>query len=167
MSVMLDKASETADKPTSVAARSRLIKTLSYLVLSLVAVFYLWPLFMLVNTALKTLPQYLKDPAAIVTDPSLANFGEAWELANFPQYMLNSVAVRRHRHRDLRGDVALRGVPDRPGLLQGQQRDPDDVRGGALPAAGADPPVPVDPEPGSLQHPSLGTSCCSSSTRSG
>jgi raffinose/stachyose/melibiose transport system permease protein len=91
MSVMLDKASKTADKPTSVAARSRLIKTLSYLVLSLVAVFYLWPLFMLVNTALKTLPQYLKDPAAVVTDPSLANFGEAWELANFPQYMLNSV----------------------------------------------------------------------------
>lgn len=91
MSVILDKATKTADKPTSVAARSRLIKTLSYLVLSLVAVFYIWPLFMLVNTALKSLPQYLKDPAAIVTEPSLTNFGEAWQLANFPQYMLNSV----------------------------------------------------------------------------
>jgi raffinose/stachyose/melibiose transport system permease protein len=91
MSLTLDKALKVPQKePASVAARSRLIKTLSYLVLSVVAVFYVWPLFMLVNTALKSLPQYLKDPAAIVSEPSLANFGEAWELANFPRYMANS-----------------------------------------------------------------------------
>ncbi len=91
MSLTLDKALKVPQKePASVAARSRLIKTLSYLVLSVFAVFYVWPLFMLINTALKSLPQYLKDPAAIVSEPSLANFGEAWELANFPQYMLNS-----------------------------------------------------------------------------
>ncbi len=87
----LDQVMDLTEKePASVTARSRLLKIFSYVMLGLVAVFYLWPLFMLVNTALKTLPQYLKDPAAIVTDPSLANFGEAWELANFPQYMLNS-----------------------------------------------------------------------------
>jgi raffinose/stachyose/melibiose transport system permease protein len=91
MSLTLDKTLKVPQKePASVAARSRLIKTLSYLVLSVVAVFYVWPLFMLVNTALKSLPQYLKDPAAIVSEPSFANFGEAWELANFPQYMANS-----------------------------------------------------------------------------
>ncbi len=91
MSVTLGRPSKAADDPTSVAARTRLLKILSYLALSLVAVFYIWPILMLVNTALKTLPQYLKDPAAVVTEPSLANFGEAWQLANFPQYMLNSL----------------------------------------------------------------------------
>ena len=71
--------------------RSRLVKVASYFLLSLVAVFYIWPFFMLINTALKGLPQYLKDPAAIVSEPSLANFGEAWQLANFSQYIFNSV----------------------------------------------------------------------------
>jgi raffinose/stachyose/melibiose transport system permease protein len=78
-------------EPASVVTRTRLVKVASYLVLSAFAVFYVWPLFMLVNTALKTLPQYLRDPAALATEPSLANFGEAWELANFPQYMTNSL----------------------------------------------------------------------------
>lgn len=62
----------------------------SYVVLSVFAVFYIWPLFMLINTALRPLNGYLKDPAGFATDPSLTNFTEAWELANFPQYMLNS-----------------------------------------------------------------------------
>ena len=45
---------------------------------------------MLINTALRPLNGYLKDPAGFATDPSFTNFSEAWELANFPQYMLNS-----------------------------------------------------------------------------
>ncbi len=77
-------------EPKSVTVRSRQVKALSYLVLSLFSVFYIWPLFMLVNTALKSFTDYLRDPAGLPTDPSLANFGEAWELANFPQYMMNS-----------------------------------------------------------------------------
>jgi raffinose/stachyose/melibiose transport system permease protein len=32
----------------------------------------------------------LKNPAALPTAPTLANFAEAWELANFPRYLLNS-----------------------------------------------------------------------------
>ena len=91
MSVALDNALAAADKPASVATRSRLVKVSSYFLLSLVAVFYVWPLFMLINTALKDLPQFLKDPAAIVSEPSLANFGKAWQLANFSQYVFNSV----------------------------------------------------------------------------
>jgi len=74
----------------SAAARSRRLKVLSYLVLGILAVFYLWPLFMLISTSLKPLTEYLKDPAGLPTAPTLANFSEAWELANFPQYLLNS-----------------------------------------------------------------------------
>ncbi len=91
MSIAVDTIKSGLDKTASMSTRSRLVKTASYLILGFVAVFYVWPLFMLINTALKSLPQYLKDPAAVVSDPSLANFGEAWKLANFPQYMLNSV----------------------------------------------------------------------------
>lgn len=77
-------------EPQSVTVRSRRLKALSYAVLSIFAVFYVWPLFMLVNTALRPFTEYLRDPAGLATDPSLANFSEAWELANFPQYMANS-----------------------------------------------------------------------------
>lgn len=77
-------------EPKSATVRSRRLKALSYLILSIFAVFYIWPLFMLVNTALRPFTEYLRDPAGLATNPSLANFGEAWELANFPQYMANS-----------------------------------------------------------------------------
>jgi len=75
---------------SSASARSRRLKVLSYLFLGILAVFYLWPLFMLIITSLKPVTEYLKDPAGLPTAPSLANFAEAWELANFPQYLLNS-----------------------------------------------------------------------------
>jgi raffinose/stachyose/melibiose transport system permease protein len=78
------------DKPVSVSARSRQVRILSYVILSLFAIFYVWPIFLLVNTSLKSLPEYLRDPAGLATEPSLVNFGVAWELANFPQYLLNS-----------------------------------------------------------------------------
>jgi raffinose/stachyose/melibiose transport system permease protein len=45
---------------------------------------------MLISTSLKPLTEYLKNPAGLPTAPTLANFAEAWELANFPQYLLNS-----------------------------------------------------------------------------
>jgi raffinose/stachyose/melibiose transport system permease protein len=91
MSLTLDKTLEKADKTGSISQRSRLVKIASYSVLSLVAVFYIWPLFMLVNTSLRPFTEYLQDPGGLARDPSFANFAEAWELANFPAYMLNSV----------------------------------------------------------------------------
>jgi raffinose/stachyose/melibiose transport system permease protein len=74
----------------SAAARSRRLKVVSYLVLGFLAVFYLWPLLMLISTSLKPLNEYLKNPAGLPTAPTLTNFAEAWELANFPRYLLNS-----------------------------------------------------------------------------
>jgi raffinose/stachyose/melibiose transport system permease protein len=74
----------------SAAARSRRVKIVSYLILGFLAVFYLWPLIMLISTSLKPLNEYLKNPAGLPTAPTLANYAEAWELANFPRYLLNS-----------------------------------------------------------------------------
>jgi raffinose/stachyose/melibiose transport system permease protein len=90
MNLKLDTLINLITGGASASARSRRLKALSYLVLGILAVFYLWPLFMLIITSLKPLTEYLKDPAGLPTAPTLANFAEAWELANFPQYLLNS-----------------------------------------------------------------------------
>jgi raffinose/stachyose/melibiose transport system permease protein len=63
----------------------------SYLFLVGLAVVYLGPLLMLVNTSLKTTPSFMRDATAIVSEPHFENFAEAWEKANFPRYLLNSV----------------------------------------------------------------------------
>lgn len=63
----------------------------SYVVLVLVSLLYIGPLLMLVNTAFKTLPEFYQDPIGLASSFNFDNFTEAWELANFPQYMVNSI----------------------------------------------------------------------------
>jgi raffinose/stachyose/melibiose transport system permease protein len=63
----------------------------SYAVLIILALLYLGPLFMLVNTSLKTMPSFMKDATSLTTELNFANFIEAWNKANFPKYLLNSV----------------------------------------------------------------------------
>jgi raffinose/stachyose/melibiose transport system permease protein len=89
-SLSLENPIKVMSGDESASARSRRMKVVSYLILGLLSVFYIWPLFMLIITSLKPLTEYLRDPAGLPTAPNLANFAEAWELANFPQYMLNS-----------------------------------------------------------------------------
>lgn len=62
----------------------------SYAFLLLLAVIYLGPLLMLVNTSLKTMPTFMKDATGLATEFHLQNFSEAWNKANFPKYLLNS-----------------------------------------------------------------------------
>jgi len=90
MSLTLETPFKKIAGGESASTRSRNLKIFSYLALGLFAVFYVWPLFALVNTSLKPFTEYLRDPGGLADNPSLANFGEAWELANFPQYLLNS-----------------------------------------------------------------------------
>ena len=90
MSPKLDTPINMITGGASATARSRRLKVVSYLILGFLAVFYLWPLLMLISTSLKPLNEYLKDPAGLPTAPTLANYAEAWELANFPRYLLNS-----------------------------------------------------------------------------
>lgn len=63
----------------------------SYLVLIFFALLYLGPLFMLVNTSLKTMPSFMKDATALATELHFQNFIDAWNKANFPKYLLNSI----------------------------------------------------------------------------
>lgn len=66
-------------------------KVVSYLILLIFAVLYLGPLLMLVSTAFKTLPEFFRDATGLPTTLNFDNFVEAWNLANFPTYLLNSV----------------------------------------------------------------------------
>jgi ABC-type glycerol-3-phosphate transport system permease component len=63
----------------------------SYAVLITLALLYLGPLFMLVNTSLKTMPSFSKDATSLATELKFENFSEAWTKANFPKYLLNSI----------------------------------------------------------------------------
>jgi raffinose/stachyose/melibiose transport system permease protein len=63
----------------------------AYLILLVFAVIYLGPLLMLVNTSLKTLPEFMKDAVTPATTFNFQNFVEAWNKANFPRYLTNSL----------------------------------------------------------------------------
>ena len=62
----------------------------AYSILLIVAVIYIGPLLMLLNTAFNTLPGFMKDPTIPVKTIEFQNFIDAWEKANFSQYLLNS-----------------------------------------------------------------------------
>lgn len=63
----------------------------SYILMAIMALVYLGPLLMLVNTSLKTLPSFSRDATALATELNFKNFADAWERANFPRYLLNSI----------------------------------------------------------------------------
>ena len=85
----------TASKSTSEKlARSRRInwgRVGSYLLLIVFAVIYLGPLLMLVNTSLKTLPDFMKNATAPASSLHFKNFVDAWTKANFPRYLTNTI----------------------------------------------------------------------------
>jgi raffinose/stachyose/melibiose transport system permease protein len=66
-------------------------KILSYLVLIFFAILYAGPLLILVNTAFKTLPSFMKDAVSITDSLNFQNFTEAWNRANFPRYLTNTL----------------------------------------------------------------------------
>ncbi len=63
----------------------------AYVFLILIAIAYIGPLLMLVLTSFKTLPEFTKSATSLPASFSLDNFFEAWDKANFPQYLLNTV----------------------------------------------------------------------------
>ncbi len=66
-------------------------RIVSYVVLILLAIMYIGPLFMLFNTSMKTLPEFFKNATSLPTSLNFSNFVEAWNQANFPRLLLNSV----------------------------------------------------------------------------
>jgi raffinose/stachyose/melibiose transport system permease protein len=63
----------------------------SYVLLVLFAIIYLGPLLMLVNTSLKTMPDFAKNATALPTSLHLQNFVDAWNRASFPRYLTNTL----------------------------------------------------------------------------
>jgi raffinose/stachyose/melibiose transport system permease protein len=66
-------------------------RILSYMILVIFAAIYLGPLLMLVFTSLKTMPEFMKDATSLPTSLNLENFVDAWEKANFPRYLTNTI----------------------------------------------------------------------------
>lgn len=84
----------TPERQTATFHKSRRIqwgKIASYTVLVIFALIYLGPLLMLVNTSLKTNPSFMRDPIGLATEFKLQNFVDAWNKANFPRYLVNSI----------------------------------------------------------------------------
>jgi raffinose/stachyose/melibiose transport system permease protein len=63
----------------------------AYTLLGLFAVIYLGPLLMLVNTSLKSLPEFMKSATSLPGGLHFENFVEAWTRANFLRYLTNTV----------------------------------------------------------------------------
>ena len=59
--------------------------------LLLLGVVYLGPLLMLLNTSFLTPAEFNRSPMTLPSSFSLDNFFEAWDKANFAQYLVNSV----------------------------------------------------------------------------
>lgn len=66
-------------------------KVVSYVLLGVVILIFLFPLAFLVNTALKSNSEFFNNPTGIAKAPLLSNFGKAWHQGNFAAYVLNSV----------------------------------------------------------------------------
>lgn len=66
-------------------------KIISYIALIFFAIIYAGPLLMLVNTAFKTLPSFMKDAVSITDSLNFQNFIDAWNKANFPRYLTNTL----------------------------------------------------------------------------
>ncbi|MCU0507770.1 MAG: carbohydrate ABC transporter permease [Anaerolineae bacterium] len=84
-------ATRPATKKASATRRIDWTKVASYLVLIVFAIIYLGPLLMLLNTALKTLPEFMKNATALPTTLRFENFADAWTKANFPRYLTNTM----------------------------------------------------------------------------
>jgi ABC-type glycerol-3-phosphate transport system permease component len=61
--------------------------------MAVLALTCVYPVFFTVNNALKTSRQYILDRFAIVSNPTLQNFADAWGRSHLGQYFLNSVIV--------------------------------------------------------------------------
>ena len=92
MSVITQPATEEIGQDDGGAKNRRTRrKVLSYAILLLFAAFYIGPLVVLIFASMKSLPEFFRDPTGLPDGFSTSNFSEAWDLASFPSYMLNSL----------------------------------------------------------------------------
>ena len=74
-------------------ARQRMT-VFSWIIILLLLTMYIFPLFYMVSTSLKTMYEVnLSPPRLLPSDPQWQNFAEAWRKMNFLHYLKNSVIV--------------------------------------------------------------------------
>ncbi len=92
MTVLSVRESDVVRTDDSGARRRRMIRVGgSYTILGLFAVIYVLPLLMLVFASFKTLPEFFADPTGVPDGLEFENYSEAWSLANFQGYLINSL----------------------------------------------------------------------------
>jgi len=92
MSVVTEHLADTVRSDDGGAKRRRILrKGGSYAILLLFAAFYVGPLLILISASMKSLPEFFKNPTGLPESFSSDNFKEAWDLANFPKFLLNSL----------------------------------------------------------------------------
>ncbi len=70
-----------------------LVRALIYLVLGVLAVVFLYPVFLMVLTSFKTTPEIFRSPFALPESWSLATFEDVWRRARFGLYLRNSLLI--------------------------------------------------------------------------
>jgi raffinose/stachyose/melibiose transport system permease protein len=89
---MTESLTDVVSRDDGGARRRRILrKGASYAILLLFAAFYVGPLLILVTASLKTLPEFFKNPTGLPNSLDFSNFSDAWQLANFPRFLLNSL----------------------------------------------------------------------------
>jgi len=74
--------------------QSRFEKILTYTLLILLALYFLMPFYIMLNTALQTDKEaYSYPPRLFTTTPHFENFAKAWKSQPFGTYLLNSLTV--------------------------------------------------------------------------
>ena len=63
----------------------------SYVVLALIAVIYVGPMLMVLNTSLKTRQEFNLNPSSVASGLHVENYANAWKKASFPLYLKNSL----------------------------------------------------------------------------
>lgn len=71
--------------------RLTVLRVVSYIIMVLVVLVYLYPLAYLVNTSLKSDSEFVTNPNGLVHHPMFSNFGHAWRQGNFGSLVINSV----------------------------------------------------------------------------
>lgn len=87
----IDDAALPPEFGTSMSRRAVQTKIASYVILLLFAAVYVGPLLMLISASMKSLPEFFRDPTGLPEGITFDNYREAWNLANFPGYLLNSL----------------------------------------------------------------------------
>ena len=92
MSTIADSSLDVVRVDDAGARRRRILrKTASYTILIIFGVIYVAPLLMLVFASFKSLPEFFANPTGVPEGLEWSNYSEAWSLANFPGYLINSL----------------------------------------------------------------------------